>query len=90
MSVGVDSVDLIRFCLEYGVLYVDASLEAWGDELMDQSIAPEERSIYAYRSKLLLLKDETSGKQGLPTAGEFYCAQRFDVMKLCVMEPILA
>jgi len=49
VSVNVGSVDLIRWCQERRVLYLDACIEPWEGGYYDTSISPALRTNYALR-----------------------------------------
>ncbi len=58
LSVGVSSLDLIRFCAERGSLYVDTSLEPWEGELDDPGLDPRQRTNFLMREQALELGRE--------------------------------
>lgn len=66
LSIGVSSLDLIRFCAEIGALYVDTSIEPWPGVFGDPMLELQERTNYAIRAKALELAEEL-GKDS-PTA----------------------
>jgi homospermidine synthase len=49
LSVNVGSVDLIAWCQEHEVLYLDACIEPWAGGYYDTSISPGLRTNYALR-----------------------------------------
>lgn len=66
VSVGISSLDLIRFCSELGVLYVDTSIEPWPGVFGDPMLELHERTNYVIRKKAL---DLAAGLgPGAPTA----------------------
>lgn len=64
LSVNVGSVDLIAWCQDQGVLYLDACIEPWAGGYTDLSVTPAQRTNYALREAALALR---SGP-GAPTA----------------------
>ncbi len=42
LSVGIDSIDLVDWCQQSGVLYVDTALEIWEDLIVDPTSQPPE------------------------------------------------
>lgn len=74
LSVNVDSVALIEWCYRHQVLYVDTSIEAWGDVYSDPNLSVSQRSNYALRQRVLdarqqlQAKHKNSGQQHNPTA----------------------
>lgn len=63
MSINVGSVDLVAWCQEHGVLYLDACIEPWAGGYYDTSLTPSQRSNYGLRESALALR-----KPGGPTA----------------------
>lgn len=63
LSINVASIDLIAWCQEHGVLYLDACIEPWAGGYYDASMSPARRSNYALREETLALR-----KPGGPTA----------------------
>lgn len=60
LSVDVSSVDLIKFCQEKKVLYLDTCIEPWAGMYIDGSLSPSLRSNYALRESILGLKNNKS------------------------------
>lgn len=58
VSVGVSSIDLIRYCAEVGALYVDTSIEPWPDVFDNPMLELEERTNYVIRTQVLELAKE--------------------------------
>lgn len=58
LSVDVSSVDLIRYCRERGILYIDTVVEPWLGGYTDMSLSITERSNYGLREGLLATKKE--------------------------------
>lgn len=58
VSVGVSSIDLIRYCAEIGALYVDTSIEPWPDVFDNPMLELEERTNYMIRTQVLELARE--------------------------------
>ena len=56
LSINVGSVDLIAWCQEHGVLYLDACIEPWAGGYYDARLPPTERSNYALREQALALR----------------------------------
>lgn len=65
LSVDVSSDDLVLWCQNNGVLYVDTSTELWPGFHTDATLSPAERTNYWYREQLLKLKEK---HRALPTA----------------------
>ena len=63
LSINVASVDLVAWCQEHGVLYLDACIEPWAGGYYDTSLTPSQRSNYGLRESALALR-----KPGGPTA----------------------
>ncbi|WP_043647932.1 homospermidine synthase [Chitinilyticum litopenaei] len=49
LSINVSSLDLIAWCQEHGVLYLDACIEPWAGVYTDPKLPPSERSNYMLR-----------------------------------------
>ncbi len=58
LSVNVGSLDLIAWCQEHGVLYLDACIEPWEGGYYDASLSPALRTNYALREAALALRGE--------------------------------
>lgn len=58
LSIGVSSLDLIRFCAQQGTLYVDTSIEPWPGVFGDPMLELHERTNYLIRSEALSLAKE--------------------------------
>lgn len=61
LSVDVSSADLIKYCQENGVLYLDTCIEPWTGGYIDSSLQPARRSNYSLRAAALALRKP--GKQ---------------------------
>jgi homospermidine synthase len=61
LSVDTGSVDLMRFCRELGVLYVDTVIEPWLGFYFDDDVDNAERTNYALRETLLAEKRANPG-----------------------------
>ena len=66
LSINVGSVDLIDWCQEHGVLYLDACIEPWAGGYYDIALSPSQRSNYGLREAALALLKR--GKGPAPTA----------------------
>jgi homospermidine synthase len=66
LSVDVSSLDLIDFCGQRNVLYLDTCIEPWAGGYTDQSVTSDQRTNYALREKALALRKKY-GAEG-PTA----------------------
>ena len=66
LSVAVSSFDLIRFCNEYGALYVDTSIEPWPGVFDNPMLDMRQRTNFVARAQILQLAREL-GPDG-PTA----------------------
>lgn len=55
-SFDVSSLDLIEWCQQNGVLYIDACIEPWPGGHTDASVPVARRSNYAYREAALALR----------------------------------
>jgi homospermidine synthase len=66
LSVDVSSRELVKWCNQHNVLYLDTCIEPWAGYYTDTSIPPEHRSNYALRQDILDLR-VSLGKSG-PTA----------------------
>lgn len=56
LSVDISSVELIKFCQQKGVLYLDSCIEPWEGGYTDKSIPSSLRSNYALREAALALR----------------------------------
>jgi homospermidine synthase len=56
LSVDVSSCDLIAYCIQNQILYLDTCIEPWAGRYMDKTLAPSERSNYQLREELLALR----------------------------------
>ncbi len=65
LSVDTDSLDLIRFCRERGVLYIDTVTEPWPGFYFDRDADPATRTNYALRERV---RAEARANPGGPTA----------------------
>jgi homospermidine synthase len=66
LSINVASVDLVAWCQENGVLYLDACIEPWAGGYYDTRLSPSQRSNYRLRESALALR-RIAGANG-PTA----------------------
>jgi homospermidine synthase len=70
LSVDVSSKELIEFCLQRGVLYLDTCIEPWHGMYTDGSLPPSKRSNYGLREDVLeLRKKYPTGSTVIPTHG---------------------
>jgi homospermidine synthase len=53
LSVDTSSLDIMEFCREIGVLYIDTVIEPWPGFYFDSKLGPEARSNYALRETVL-------------------------------------
>lgn len=65
LSVDTGSLDLIRFCRELGVLYVDTVVEPWAGFYFDPELRLGDRTNYALRQAV---RDEKAANPGGTTA----------------------
>ena len=68
LSVDVSSAEIMEWCKHHGVLYLDTSIEAWGDFYTDLSLTPSQRSNYALRETVLAKKKLWANDKDAPTA----------------------
>jgi homospermidine synthase len=66
LSVDVSSLDLVEWCAEHGVLYVDTSIEPWPGVFDNPMLPLRERTNYLTRENMLKLRRRL--KPGAPTA----------------------
>lgn len=66
LSVGVSSIDVIRFCAEMDALYVDTSIEPWDGVFDNPMLDLHDRTNFALRQDLLELAQELGSDS--PTA----------------------
>ena len=66
LSINVGSVDLVSWCQENGVLYLDACIEPWAGGYYDNALTPSQRSNYGLREAALALRRPTG--RPAPTA----------------------
>lgn len=62
LSVNVGSIELMDFCGEKGVLYLDTCIEPWEGVYTDSSLTPSLRSNYALREQALDLQKKYGQK----------------------------
>lgn len=62
LSVDVSSVDLIKYCQERGILYLDTVVEPWKGVYTNPKLSLSERSNYHLRETMLKLKKGSEGK----------------------------
>ncbi|KTD60446.1 homospermidine synthase [Legionella santicrucis] len=67
VSIGISSAAMIQLCNEKQALYINASIEEWGESLFEKNI-PEERTNYWLRETILKLK-KTVKKTAVLTHG---------------------
>jgi homospermidine synthase len=65
LSVDTGSLDLIRFCREIGVLYIDTVVEPWAGFYFDPALRTGDRTNYALRQQV---RDEKAANPGGTTA----------------------
>jgi len=58
LSINVGSLELIEFCGQRGVLYLDTCVEVWQGVYMDASLSASLRSNYALREGALQLREK--------------------------------
>jgi len=58
VSVDVGSCDMLTFCNENQVLYIDTVVEPWLGGYFDQNLTPSQRSNYQQREEMLILKNK--------------------------------
>ncbi len=68
LSVDVSSAQIMEWCKQHGVLYIDTSIEAWGDFYTDIGLTPSQRSNYALRETILEKKKLWANDKNAPTA----------------------
>eukprot|EP01105_Mastigella_eilhardi_P011091 TRINITY_DN2559_c0_g1_i1.p1 TRINITY_DN2559_c0_g1~~TRINITY_DN2559_c0_g1_i1.p1 ORF type:complete len:522 (-),score=148.37 TRINITY_DN2559_c0_g1_i1:113-1612(-) len=68
MTVCVGSVDVVEWCFHNKIVYLDASLEAWGHEFIDTRHSALERCNYRVRQSLLDMRNRLKAFEGSPTA----------------------
>lgn len=61
LSIDVGSLDLIAWCQEHQVLYLDACIEPWAGGYYDPSVSPSLRTNYALREAALALRPPAGG-----------------------------
>ncbi len=61
LAVDVSSVDLLAFCRDKGLLYLDTCIEPWLGGYTDTSLSPSRRSNYALREQALALRGDAGG-----------------------------
>jgi len=61
LSVDTSSLDIMRFCREIGVFYIDTVVEPWKGFYFDKSMGPEARSNYALRETVLEERRKSPG-----------------------------
>jgi homospermidine synthase len=66
LSVNVSSLDLVRYCAEQGILYVDTSIEPWPGVYANPMLKMRDRTNFVIREKALQLAAELGAES--PTA----------------------
>src|SRR3989338_6254636 len=61
LSVDVSSVDVMRYCNERNILYLDTVVEPWQGGYTDPQLSVTERSNYGLRETMLALKKKFEG-----------------------------
>ena len=70
LSVSVSSEALVRFCWEHGALYLDTSIEPWGESSTGEETPLSRRSNYALREAVLSFRlDKRDGPTAIMTQG---------------------
>jgi len=69
LSIGVSSVDLIAWCQEAGVIYLDACIEPWEGGYYDTTLTASQRSNYGLREEALALRRRAGGPTAVLTHG---------------------
>lgn len=64
VSIGISSAAMIQLCNEKQALYINASIEEWGESLFEKNI-PEERTNYWLRETILKLKKQLKKRLSL-------------------------
>lgn len=67
LTVDVDSLDIIKWCSENNVLYIDTVIEPWAGYYVNPELPINERSNYHLRQRLMDYRSENN-TQGKPTA----------------------
>ena len=65
LSVDISSADLIKYCQQNNILYLDTCIEPWAGGYVDKSLPASSRSNYAMREAVLSLREVNATK---PTA----------------------
>jgi homospermidine synthase len=61
VSVDTSSRDILEFCRELGVLYIDTVAEPWAGFYFDKNLGPEARTNYALRENILDARRKSPG-----------------------------
>jgi homospermidine synthase len=69
LSIGISSVDLIAWCMERGVLYLDACIEPWEGGYYDTTKTASQRSNYGLREEALALRRPGTAPTAVLTHG---------------------
>ena len=70
LSVDVSSIDLMKYCKEHGILYLDTVVEPWLGGYTDPNLSISERSNYGLRETMLATKKELGkGPTAISTHG---------------------
>lgn len=62
LSVDISSADLIQYCQQNNILYVDTCIEPWAGGYVDNSVSLSHRSNYAMRESLLAQRHSSEKK----------------------------
>ena len=69
LSIGISSVDLIAWCRDQGVLYLDACIEPWEGGYYDTAKTASQRSNYGLREEALALRTSAPAPTAVLTHG---------------------
>jgi homospermidine synthase len=69
LSINVASVDLIAWCQQHGVLYLDACIEPWAGGYYDTHLTASQRSNYGLRESALALRRPGNAPTAVLTHG---------------------
>jgi len=70
LSVDVSSLDLMTYCQQHQVIYLDTCIEPWMGGYVDSNLSPSLRSNYAMREPVMALKKaQSKGPTALVTHG---------------------
>jgi homospermidine synthase len=67
LSVSVDCLDIADWCQDNGAIYIDTAFEPWDGDIFEETLPPQQRTVYWYHAEARTHARENWSKGG-PTA----------------------